>query len=100
MVLRTLAAFAFCGVKAHRYGARTSREICETARHLRLPVLCDPMGEVAELLATEHPDVNFIIPHLGSFADDWSVQLAFTSLLADQPTSTPTRLQIGRHALR
>ena len=42
------------------------------------------MGEVAaaELLATEYPDVAFIIPHLGSFADDWSAQLAFTELLA------------------
>ena len=47
----------------------------------RLPVLYDPMGEVAaaELLATEYPDVDFIIPHLGSFADDWSAQLAFTA---------------------
>ena len=64
----------------HRHDARISREICEAARQLRLPVLYDPMGEVAvaELLATEFPDVNFIIPHLGSFADDWSAQLAFT----------------------
>jgi predicted TIM-barrel fold metal-dependent hydrolase len=31
----------------------------------------------AELLATEYPDVPFIIPHLGSFADDWKAQLAF-----------------------
>src|SRR6516162_10755897 len=25
------------------------------------------------MLAPEYPDVNFIIPHLGSFADDWRV---------------------------
>ena len=29
-----------------------------------------------ELLATEYPRVNFIIPHLGSFADDWAAQSA------------------------
>jgi uncharacterized protein len=36
------------------------------------------MGEVAalELLAQRYPDVAFIIPHLGSFADDWAAQLA------------------------
>ena len=45
---------------------------------IRLPVLYDVMGEVStvELLATEYPDVTFIIPHLGSFADDWRAQLA------------------------
>jgi predicted TIM-barrel fold metal-dependent hydrolase len=87
MVRRTVEAFGFCGIKVHRYDARISREVCETARQLRLPVLYDPMGEVsvAELLAMEFPDVNFIIPHLGSFADDWHAQLAFISLLAAQP---------------
>jgi predicted TIM-barrel fold metal-dependent hydrolase len=28
------------------------------------------------LLATEYPDVSFIIPHLGSFSDDWRAQTA------------------------
>jgi predicted TIM-barrel fold metal-dependent hydrolase len=87
MVQRAVFDLGFCGIKVHRHDARISREICETARRLGLPVLYDVMGEVfaAELLATEFPDVNFIIPHLGSFADDWSTQLAFTSLLADRP---------------
>ena len=34
---------------------------------------------------SEYPDVDFVIPHLGSFADDWSAQLAFCDLLADRP---------------
>jgi uncharacterized protein len=48
-----------------------------------LPVLYDVMGEVSgvDLLATEYPDVNFIIPHLSSFADDWKAQLSFISPL-------------------
>jgi predicted TIM-barrel fold metal-dependent hydrolase len=38
-----------------------------------------------ELLATEYPDVAFIIPHLGSFADDWRAQLAFIDPLVRHP---------------
>jgi predicted TIM-barrel fold metal-dependent hydrolase len=87
MVRRAVADLGMCGIKVHRHDARISREICDVARQFRLPVLYDVMGEVsgAELLATEYPDVNFVIPHLGSFAGDWSAQLAFTSLLADRP---------------
>jgi uncharacterized protein len=68
----------FCGIKVHRHDGRITREICEVAKALSLPVLYDVMGEVAvvELLATEYPDVSFIIPHLGSFADDWRAQSA------------------------
>jgi predicted TIM-barrel fold metal-dependent hydrolase len=40
---------------------------------------------VCELLATEYPNVAFIIPHLGSFADDWRAQLAFIDHLARHP---------------
>jgi hypothetical protein len=41
-------------------------------------VIYDVVGEVSvvELLAQEYPDVTFIIPHLGSFSDDWRAQLA------------------------
>ena len=44
-------------------------------------------GEVsiAELLAREYPSVPFVIPHLGSFADDWKAQLAFIDHLARHP---------------
>lgn len=75
------------GVKVHRHDARITREICEAARAFGLPVLYDVMGEVAvvELLATEYPDVRFIIPHLGSFADDWAAQLALIDHLERHP---------------
>ena len=45
------------------------------------------MGEVSvvELLAQEYPDVTFIIPHLGSFADDWRAQLALIDHLVRHP---------------
>jgi len=50
-------------------------------------VLYDVMGEVAvvELLAREYPDVAFVIPHLGSFADDWRAQSALIDHLVRHP---------------
>jgi len=87
MVERTVRDFGFCGIKLHRHDAAITREVCQAARDLSLPVLYDVMGEVwvAELLAREYPDVNFILPHLGSFADDWRAQVAFTDQLARHP---------------
>jgi predicted TIM-barrel fold metal-dependent hydrolase len=79
--------YGFVGIKAHRHDARISREVCEAARAFALPLLYDVMGEVSvvELLAQEYPDVDFIIPHLGSFGDDWSAQLAFIDHLVRHP---------------
>lgn len=79
--------YGFVGVKVHRHDGRITREVCEAARAFSLPVLYDVMGEVSvvELLATEYPDISFIIPHLGSFSDDWRAQLALIDLLARHP---------------
>ena len=87
LVREAVERFGFVGIKVHRYNARISREICEVARAFSLPVLYDVMGEVSicELLAKEYPEVNFIIPHLGSFADDWRAQLALIDHLARHP---------------
>ncbi|NTX33275.1 amidohydrolase family protein [Myxococcus sp. CA051A] len=77
----------FRGIKVHRHDARITREVCEVARAFGLPVLYDVMGEVSgvELIATEYPEVSFIIPHLGSFADDWRAQRALLDLLVRLP---------------
>jgi predicted TIM-barrel fold metal-dependent hydrolase len=87
LVSEAVRDFRFCGIKVHRHDARLTREICDVARRFRLPVLYDVMGEVSvtHLLATEYPSVNFIIPHLGSFADDWKAQRAFLGPLARYP---------------
>lgn len=79
--------YGFVGVKVHRHDGRITREICEAARAFSLPVLYDVMGEVTvvELLAAEYADVSFIIPHLGSFSDDWRAQLALIDHLARHP---------------
>lgn len=83
MVERAVNDYGFRGIKVHRYDARISREICEVAKHFSLPVLYDVYGEVQsiELFAGEYPMVNFIIPHLGSFADDWKAQLSCIDFL-------------------
>jgi predicted TIM-barrel fold metal-dependent hydrolase len=87
MVRRAVRESGFCGIKVHRHDARLSREICEVARRLRLPIMYDVAGETtaAGLFAGEYPDVDFIIPHLGSFADDWTAQTAFCGVLAERP---------------
>ena len=87
LVREAVEELGFVGVKVHRYDARITREICEVARAFSLPVLYDVMGEVSvvELLATEYPDVPFIIPHLGSFSDDWRAQQALIDPLVRHP---------------
>jgi uncharacterized protein len=82
-VQKCVEEFGFCGIKVHRHDGKITREVCEAARRLQIPVLYDLMGEttVLELLAQEYGDVNFVIPHLGSFADDWAAQIAFVDHL-------------------
>ena len=107
MVGEAVERHGFCGIKVHRYDARISREICEVARARALPVLYDVMGEVqsVELLATEYPDVAFIIPHLGSFGDEWAAQRALIDPLVRHPnvhadTSGVRRFDLLAEAVR
>jgi uncharacterized protein len=107
MVQEAVKRYGFCGIKVHRHDARISREICEVARTYALPVVYDPMGEVSvvELIATEYPDVNFIIPHLSSFADQWDAQLALIDHLVRHPniyadTSAVRRFDLLEQALK
>ena len=107
MVETAVREYGFRGIKVHRHDARITREICEVARSLSLPVLYDVMGEVetVELLATEYPEVPFIIPHLGSFGDDWKAQLAFIDHLSRHPnvytdTSGVRRFDLLQEAVR
>jgi hypothetical protein len=87
LVQTAVSSYGFVGIKVHRHEGRITREICEAARGFSLPVLYDVMGEVSacELLAREYADVNFIIPHLGSFAGDWRAHLALIDQLARHP---------------
>lgn len=79
--------YGFRGIKVHRYDAPATREVCEVARHFRIPILYDVVGQphLIELVATEFPEVNFIIPHLGSFADDWRAHVQVIDHISRHP---------------
>ncbi|MBX3606683.1 MAG: amidohydrolase family protein [Piscinibacter sp.] len=87
LVREAVEVHGFVGLKVHRHDARITREVIEAAREFGLPVLYDIAGESAsvELFASQYRDVNFIVPHLGSFADDWAAQLAFIDQLQRHP---------------
>ncbi|MEM9762777.1 MAG: amidohydrolase family protein [Pseudomonadota bacterium] len=101
MIREAKQRYQACGIKVHRYDARITREVCETARRHQLPVLYDVLGEVAgvELIASEYPDVAFIIPHLGSFADAWDKQTAFLPYLTRFPNVYTDSSGVRRHDL-
>lgn len=107
MVREAVETHGFVGIKVHRHDARITRETCDVARAYALPVLYDVMGEVSivELLAVEYPDVNFIIPHLGSFSDDWKAQVALIDHMVRHPniytdTSGIRRFDVLEQALK
>src|SRR5262249_24785727 len=83
LVGTAVQGYGFAGIKVHQHDGRITREVCEAARRHGLPILYDVMSEVAtaELVAREYPDVRFIIPHLGSFSDDFRAQTALIDLL-------------------
>ncbi len=87
MVRHAVVHWHFRGIKVHAFDALPTREICEVARAFRLPLLVDVVGRarVVEMIAPQYPDVNFIIPHLGSFADDWQAQQRVVDQLVRYP---------------
>jgi predicted TIM-barrel fold metal-dependent hydrolase len=87
LVRTAVEEYGFRGIKVHRRDARITREVCEAARRFHIPILYDAFDEVStvELIATEYPDVSFIIPHLGSFGDNWRAQREFIDHLVRHP---------------
>jgi hypothetical protein len=87
MVGHAVERWGFCGIKVHRHEAPATREVARAARRFCLPILYDIMGQpsLIELIAREYPDVNFIVPHLGSFADDWRVHVQVIDQLVRLP---------------
>jgi uncharacterized protein len=87
MVREAVTRWGFRGIKVHGVDAMPTREVCEAARAFRLPLLVDVIGRayVVDLLAPEYPDLNFVIAHLGSFADDWRAQQRVVDQLTHYP---------------
>src|SRR5438034_8145763 len=87
MVRQAVTRWRFRGIKVHGFESMPNREICDAARAFRLPILIDVGGQtqVTEMFATQYPDVNFIIPHLGSFAGDWKAHQQVVDQLVRLP---------------
>ncbi|WP_198384641.1 amidohydrolase family protein [Roseomonas sp. KE2513] len=87
MVAEAVRQHGFRGIKVHGYEALLTREACEAARAFRIPVLFDVVGraEVMDMIAPQYPDVDFIVPHLGSFVDDWRAQQRVVDQIARHP---------------
>ena len=87
MVKQAVTQWGFRGIKVHGHDAMPTREVCEVAREFRLPLLVDIVGQASsvEMFAPQYPDLNFIIPHLGSFADDWRAQQQVVDQLVRYP---------------
>lgn len=77
----------FHGIKVHAHDGTISRAVCDAAARFEVPILYDVMGDFGsvEMVARAYPTVNFIIPHLVSFADDWRAQRAFIDVLVRLP---------------
>ena len=87
MIRRAVEQYRFRGIKVHGHEAMPTREVCEAARAFRIPILVDVSGQahVVDMLAPQYPDVNFIVPHLGSFADDFRAQQQVVDQLVRYP---------------
>jgi predicted TIM-barrel fold metal-dependent hydrolase len=87
MIDRAVRQHGFRGVKVHGSDGMPTRELCEAVRRFRIPLLVDVVGRayVVDMLAGAYPDVDFIVPHLGSFADDWRTQQAVVDQLVRHP---------------
>jgi hypothetical protein len=87
MVQRAVEDYGFRGIKVHGHEAPTTREVCQAAQRFRVPILIDVVGRahLVDLFAPQFPDVAFIIPHLGSFSDDWRAQQQVVDQLARYP---------------
>jgi predicted TIM-barrel fold metal-dependent hydrolase len=87
MVERAVTQWGFRGIKVHGHEAMPGREVCEAARAFRLPLLVDVAGKpsIIEMLAPEYRDVNFVVPHLGSFTDDWRAHQQVIDQLVRHP---------------
>jgi predicted TIM-barrel fold metal-dependent hydrolase len=87
MISEAVLRWGFRGMKVHGSEGMPTREVCEAARRFRIPVLVDVGGQahVIDLFAQQYADVNFIIPHLGSFSDDWRAHERVVEQLARYP---------------
>ena len=73
MLERSVREWGFRGIKVHGVEALPTREVCDAAQALGLPMLVDvtARAHVVDMFAPQYPHVDFVIAHLGSFLDDF-----------------------------
>lgn len=87
IIRRAVEDYGFRGLKIHGLDSFPGREVCEVARRYQLPLLLDVVGRLGavEMLASQYPDLNFIIPHLGTFSDNWMTHIHLIDQLCRFP---------------
>jgi uncharacterized protein len=87
MVREAVTRYGFRGLKVHGHESMPTREVCDAAQEFQLPVIVDVAGKahVIDMFASEYPRVNFVIAHLGSFADDWRAHERVVEQVARYP---------------
>ena len=87
MLQRAVGQYRFRGVKVHGHECMPTREVCDAARAFHIPMLVDVAGKahVVDMLSPQYPDVDFIVPHLGSFDDDFRAQQQVVDQLVRYP---------------
>jgi predicted TIM-barrel fold metal-dependent hydrolase len=87
LLAEATSALGLRGIKVHRKDAPLSEEICVEARRFGLPILYDPVAAIAATLdlVADHSEVDFVIPHLGSFDDHFRAQLELIEALPMLP---------------
>jgi uncharacterized protein len=87
MIGTAVEDYGFRGIKVHGFDSFPNREVCEVARRYRIPLLVDVVrrANVVEMLASQYPDLDFIVPHMGGFSDDWAVYLQVIDQMCRYP---------------
>ncbi|MDX6469857.1 MAG: uncharacterized protein QOF75_1660 [Gaiellaceae bacterium] len=86
-LIREALSLGLCGIKVHAGETMPTREVCEAAARYRLPVLVDvyARAHAVDMFAPAYPAVNFVVAHLGSFADDWKTHQTVIDQLVRHP---------------
>jgi predicted TIM-barrel fold metal-dependent hydrolase len=87
LVGRAVEVLGLRGLKIHGAEAWPDRPTCALAVRFGLPILWDIVRDTMrlEMLARSYPELTFIVPHLGAFADDWRTHLAVIDQLCRFP---------------
>lgn len=84
LLTREVRELGLKGLKLHHL---PTREVLDVVAELKIPILYHP-GKVSDfhMLATEYPQINFIVAHLGSFASqDYTEHLVAIDLAKRYP---------------